>query len=111
MVQQVDEALQPEIGVVRRALARQFGHVQRQRPVRPQQAEDALRQPRLAVDGNLKPMHRRRRECQIGRLADPDRLVAGPKRLAQPRQVRMAAFDATQCLVKVETIGLGREPL
>src|SRR5262245_50171781 len=105
---EVEEPRQRGIAVVQQALARVLRHVQRQRPVGAEQAEEPLLQAR---PGPLLLERRqgRGRERDRRLLRDADRLVRRAQRLAQTRPVGEQAFDAAQGLEEIEIPGRPRQ--
>ena len=101
-MEDVEEAAERRIAGVAQPLARVLGEVQRQRPVRAEQAEEPHLQPRRrrpsrgSNDGQ-----RRRRERQDRVLAEAHRLVDRPQRLAPARLVGVQALEPAQRLVEV----------
>ena len=103
VVEHVEEPDERRIGVVEQPVARVLREMERQRPVRPQHAEEALLQPRgpsrLAL---LEGRQGRRGEGHRGFLRETHRLLAGAERHPQARQVGRHPLDAPQRLEEVE---------
>jgi len=87
-----------------------LGRRQRQRALRPEQAEkfhDQL-EPAVANDGALEVG---RRELEIGILPEIDIFLAPRRALADPGALRVRALELAQHMVEIEAPGLGGELL
>ena len=108
VMKEVEESRQRGVAVVQQALAYVLRHVQRQRPVGAEQAEEPL------LEARPGPLLLERRQSRGGErnrrlLRDADRLVRRPQRLAQTRPVGEQAFDAPQGLEEIEIPGRPRQ--
>ncbi len=108
VVEHVQEAHQRAIrGHAPRTLARVLGHVQRQRAVGAEQAEEALRQRGRRVPvGRREARQRRGGERQRRHLREADRVVAQPQRRAHARQARMRVLEQSHRHEEVELVRL-----
>ena len=81
--------------------------MQRQRPLRTEQAAERYRHPRLRAPLALPEASQRRRGKRQRRLLrEADRLVRRPLRFAQAGLRRVQGFDTPQRLIEVERPGL-----
>ncbi|CAM5628687.1 hypothetical protein RLIN73S_02319 [Rhodanobacter lindaniclasticus] len=107
MVENVGERTEGGIPRVDLAVHRVLGQVQRQRPVRAEQAEEqAAHARRPATTAGLVAVHGSRREGQRGRLAETHEVVAGLGRLTQPRAQRKRALQPPDRLEELEGLGV-----
>ena len=108
----VEEREPGRVAVVDGALADEVAQVHRQRPVRPEIAEEVLAQPRRRMRaGRLEAAEAGRREGQRGLLPDAHRLRARQQRAAPARRRRGDGFEPAHHREVVIGPGLGRPRL
>ena len=107
VVEDVEKMRERAVGVVQLAVARHLGQVQRHRPLRSEQAEEAHRKTRRQPGAQLHRMQRRRREVERRRLRQPQRLLARTQRMAGAWPLAAQRVDTTQQREEVERRRVG----
>jgi len=109
-MEDVEETLQAPVARMLAAVARVFRQVQRQRPVRPEQAEEAHVQfRRRLVGGGREARQARRRERERGLLSEPHGFVGRAQRAADARTLRIEALQLPHQMQEVVRVGLAFE--
>ena len=109
-MEEVSKADKGRIAEVAHPIARVFGQVQRQRPVRPEQPEEVSGQ---AIGPATAPGTIRgqggRRETHGGLLTQPDRIVRRAYGFAEPLFITIGVLQPPQGLVEPKLVGLPLE--
>ena len=92
------------VAMIALAIAHELRQVQRQRSLRPEEAEEANRHARNAAAGLVDAGDVGDGERQLGLLRKAHRLCRRPPRFAQPRQPRVARLDPTHGLIEIEAL-------
>ena len=108
--QHVGEGDKRAVALVAQPVAGIFRHVERQRPVRPEQAEEAVRQPRrVPVCGRGEGTDRRGREGKLGLLPQPHRILRGAAAFSETRGIAEPRLDDAKRMEQVEFLRLAGE--
>ena len=107
MVEGIGEADEGRVAVVSQPVARILGHVQRQRPVRPEQPQEVTAQP---IGPPVLPRtvsgQGRRRETQRDLLAQPERIVRRAHRFPHAGFVAIDVLQSSDRLEEPEPVRL-----
>ena len=110
-MEQVGEALEGRVALVAKPVAGVFGQMQRQRSIRPEQAEEQHQQPiRMPRLPRAPAGQHGRREIDRRLLRQPDAVLRRPHALPEARPVAVQRFQLAHHAVERERVRRGGDP-